>query len=671
MTLVRSGQCPNCGAPISFEVGSSISKVCDHCRFVVVRTDRDLTTLGKVAELVPTSPPFEVGDDILVEGRLARVAGRVQKDFGAGPWDELSIGFEDGSWAWVARAQGRWYVTSAANAGGPLPTWEQASVVGSNGRFGVIPTTWTAVEAKGSRVISAKGEFADPFAPNEQNRYVDLVGPDGEFATLDYPSDGSPPSLYTGRILPAASVVLASAALGPGPSQKAETARLRCPTCGAQIEVFDPSTERVACQFCGNIADYSASTQDLAARHAVSQERLRDSLSIPLGRRGTLRGVDVIVIGAMRRQTEVEGTWYSWLEYLLYSPSGYFWLVEDNGHFTFVRDANPAKLFVDSSSATYDGKSFKAFFANDVEVVAVAGEFYWKVSVGERSVARDFIAPPLVLSVEETGSERIASLGEYVEPKEIENAFGEGLSLPSRRGVGAAQPGPSVGGPFVALVFGLVMMLFVSLVSSQGRPERTLVPGLPLVTASMPGTPFVAPGTTTLGGKGGGEPGAEAAPPNVTLSEPFVVEKPRTNLGIKLAIGESNVSVATNCALINDVTGEVREFVVETGHYQGYSGGESWSEGSLVQTEYIDRVEAGTYTLRVVTEWMPFSGDGAAPGTGFTLNPTITVIENTRSLFCGIITFLLLLAPCAFALLRAYSHHSTRWQNSNLLPSGE
>jgi hypothetical protein len=667
MTLVRSGQCPNCGAPISFEVGSSISKVCDHCRFVVVRTDRDLTTLGKVAELVPTSPPFEVGDDILVEGRLARVAGRVQKDFGSGPWDELSIGFEDGSWAWVARAQGRWYITSAANAGGPLPTWEQASVVGSNGRFGVIPTNWTAVEAKGSRVVSAKGEFADPFAPNEQNRYVDLVGPDGEFATLDYPSDGSPPSLYTGRVLPASAVVLASAALGPGPSQKTETARLRCPTCGAQVEVYDPATERVACQFCGNIADYSSSTQDLAALHTVAQERLRNSLSIPLGRRGTLRGVDVIVIGAMRRQTEVEGTWYSWLEYLLYSPSGYFWLVEDNGHFTFVRDTNPAQLLVATSSAQYEGKSFKAFFANELEVVAVAGEFYWKVAVGERSVTRDFIAPPLVLSVEQTDSERIVSIGEYVEPKEIEKAFGDGLSLPSRRGVGAAQPGPPVGGPFVALVFGLVMLAFVSTFASKGRPERILVSQMPLVTASMPGTPI---GGTVASGKGA-EPGAESAPPNVTLSESFVVAKPRTNLGIQLAIAESNVSVATNCALINDVTGEVREFVVEAGHYRGYSGGESWSEGSLFQTEYLDRVEAGTYTLRVVTEWMPFSGDGAAPGTGFNLNPSITVIENTRSLFCGLVAFLLLLAPCLFALLRAYSHHTSRWQNSNLVPRSE
>ena len=112
MNLVRTGMCPNCGAPIEFALGSCVSKVCTFCSHVVVRTDRDLATLGKIAELVPTNPPFEVGDVITVEGRGARVTGRVQKDWGAGPWDELSIEFDDGAWAWIARAQGRSTVRS-------------------------------------------------------------------------------------------------------------------------------------------------------------------------------------------------------------------------------------------------------------------------------------------------------------------------------------------------------------------------------------------------------------------------------------------------------------------------------------------------------------------------------------------------------------------------------
>ena len=48
---VAQGTCPGCGAPIEFGVGSSIAKVCEYCRTTVVRSDRGLENLGKVADL--------------------------------------------------------------------------------------------------------------------------------------------------------------------------------------------------------------------------------------------------------------------------------------------------------------------------------------------------------------------------------------------------------------------------------------------------------------------------------------------------------------------------------------------------------------------------------------------------------------------------------------------
>ena len=50
--------CPSCGGPIEFKIGSSAAVICDHCRTVVARTDRGLEDLGKVAPLVETGSPL-------------------------------------------------------------------------------------------------------------------------------------------------------------------------------------------------------------------------------------------------------------------------------------------------------------------------------------------------------------------------------------------------------------------------------------------------------------------------------------------------------------------------------------------------------------------------------------------------------------------------------------
>ena len=58
---VLVANCPSCGAPVEFKSGQSIVLICEFCRSAVARTDRDLKDLGKVAELVETGSPLDVG----------------------------------------------------------------------------------------------------------------------------------------------------------------------------------------------------------------------------------------------------------------------------------------------------------------------------------------------------------------------------------------------------------------------------------------------------------------------------------------------------------------------------------------------------------------------------------------------------------------------------------
>jgi len=671
MTPVRRGECPNCGAPIEFALGSCVSKVCTFCSHVVVRTDRDLATLGKIAELVPTNPPFEVGDVLTIEGRSARVTGRVQKDWGAGPWDEFSVEFEGGAWAWIARAQGRWYVTSRVDQpGGALPPFAAVRTAGQRGRLGAHPAEWTVTEARQARVIAARGDFPEPFAPGETSAYVDLVAPGGAFATLDYAAPDAAPALYLGKVLPASAVVLASEALGPRPTEKTRTAALRCPDCGAPLELRDPGdVERVGCGACGAIHEPRGEGANLALVHVAAGPALGRTLSIPIGTKGTLRGQSVLVIGAMGRYTKVEGERYRWIEYLLHTDAGYRWLLEDNGHYTFIRDADVTQTsFANFGSARYEGKKYKAFFSNPVHVAAVAGEFYWKVSEGETTYVEDFIAPPFVLSCERTDQEANYSIGEYLEPAEVSAAFG-GLALPARVGVAPAQPGPGIRGPVLALSLGLLLLVSISCL--LGGNSRTLS-NFPLPVLGGAGlriprglddpSPF-------------GKPPAAPAPdpseqPNVTVSPPFVVPH-TTSLGFELFVPQNNLYVASECALVNEETGDSREFAFDVGYYSGVSGGESWSEGSHTETAYLDRIPPGTYSLHVRTEWEAFTGDGAFPTMGAfgpePPTPSITVLENARSACCFILAFLLIVLPAGFGFVRARSFEKQRWENSNLV----
>ena len=104
--------CPGCGAQISFKTGSSIVTVCEFCKSVVARGDRNIEDLGKVADLVDTGSPLDVGLKGVYHGAPFELTGRAQLGHEAGGiWDEWYAAFADGRWGWLAEAQGRFYMT--------------------------------------------------------------------------------------------------------------------------------------------------------------------------------------------------------------------------------------------------------------------------------------------------------------------------------------------------------------------------------------------------------------------------------------------------------------------------------------------------------------------------------------------------------------------------------
>jgi hypothetical protein len=76
--------CPACGGPVVFKVGTSLVAVCPYCRSVIGRGDRGLESLGKVADLVETASPLDVGVKGRFEGVPFELTGRTQFQHPAG-----------------------------------------------------------------------------------------------------------------------------------------------------------------------------------------------------------------------------------------------------------------------------------------------------------------------------------------------------------------------------------------------------------------------------------------------------------------------------------------------------------------------------------------------------------------------------------------------------------
>src|SRR5207253_3152706 len=91
--------CPSCGAAVVFPVGTGAVAICPYCRSAVLRGDRNVEDLGKVAAIVETGAVLKLGLAGHFDGRKFQLVGRTQmKHAAGGMWDEWYAAFADGRW---------------------------------------------------------------------------------------------------------------------------------------------------------------------------------------------------------------------------------------------------------------------------------------------------------------------------------------------------------------------------------------------------------------------------------------------------------------------------------------------------------------------------------------------------------------------------------------------
>jgi len=80
--------CPNCGARVEFRWSSAVQTVCPFCRSILVRQDVDLTKVGTVADLPPSSSPIQLGTAGRYHQKAFEVVGRIVYEWEQGGWNE-------------------------------------------------------------------------------------------------------------------------------------------------------------------------------------------------------------------------------------------------------------------------------------------------------------------------------------------------------------------------------------------------------------------------------------------------------------------------------------------------------------------------------------------------------------------------------------------------------
>jgi len=468
---VAQGNCPSCGAPIEFSVGSSISKVCEFCRHTVLRSDRGLSELGKVADLADTPSLVAVGDEGTLAGRPIRVFGRVQLNHGKGPWDEYYVAFDHGqSWGWLAQAQGAWFVTSWV-PGIAVPTFDELRpevdvALGAAGTFRVV-------EVRSASIVSAEGELPGAFPAGFPRSYADLRGAGSAFATIDYGDarQAQPATVFLGWEFPEAALQVVK--LGPRSGNKLRFTALKCVNCGGDVPALLPGhSERLGCPYCGTLSDL------IEHKIIAQQEKARALPVIPIGARGTLSGVEYTCIAMLRRGSFFDGDLYEWEEFLLWSQgTGFRWLVLDpESGWSFVTPVNLAELDLGQRRefVGYQGRRFQPRNDNEASVRYVLGEVYWKCEVGEAVRVSDFVDGNDVLSREATASEVNWSLSQPRSWAEIAQAFALPLAEHARR-FGKQDAKVQIGKTGTLLI--VVAAIIILAILMANAPSSTTVVG--------------------------------------------------------------------------------------------------------------------------------------------------------------------------------------------------
>jgi hypothetical protein len=557
---------------------------------LLVRQGAQVDQIGKVAELQPDGSPLRLGSQGDHNGKGFELVGRIQLSFGDGYWNEWYLLYSNGDTGWLGEAMGEYFVNSLVKISGGLPGPRELA---PGDGLSLGGEAFVATGSVTSTLVSFEGEL--PFIVDSRDPFVtvDLRSTSGKAATIDYSE--SPPLLFMGEYKPFPAFNFRGLKLpGEGDDERASTSvaaagvsNFNCPSCGAAHTVSGGVRSKVlVCEYCGSAVDISNPSLQIMWKEESMREEVQKGVTLSLGSTAKIDGQDFTLIGFVKKSVTYEGIKYPWVEYLLYNTFlGYRWLVESDGHFTYMepmeklpsRGSGPVTR-PDEQAITYEGQTYRHFQTSNPRVDAVAGEFYWRIRKNEETTNFDYVCPPNLLSLESSGNGFVWSHGRYMTQDEVQGMFALQKRMRPPVGVAPCQPNPhDVSARTNWRVFWVAIVLGAALLV----------------------TPFLAGGGKTVwASKAGVYDTFRTFTPQE--SEPFTI-KGGGNLAFDFEGRLTKRWMFFDTALVDAQTGkEVKKVGMTVENYSG--------NGSPKRTVRVSGVPAGQYKLR----WNVKSGTTAA-----------------------------------------------------------
>ncbi len=633
---MKTATCPSCGAPVSFRSAASLYAVCEFCRSTLLRHGDDVENLGRMADLIEDASLIQLGSEGRYRGVHFAVIGRIQLKHASGLWNEWHILFDDGRSGWLSEAGGEYVVSALVPVQEEIPAFESLSpemLVTLAGR------SFTVTDLQTAHCIAGEGELPFKVESGYDVNAADLRGND-RFLTIDYSE--TPPLVFVGYPARFDELALSnlrvrrdeSGGVATGGTADLQVRAFNCPHCASPLSIHSPAIESIGCESCGSIIGVENENIRLLARAA---QTVHEVPTLPIGSKGRLAGIDWEIIGFLKRRTTVSGIDFEWSEYLLFcAGEGFAWLVEDQGHWNLARTVSQIPHVARGQyDFQYQGEKYRLFNTGNAEVVYVAGEFYWRVSVGESCLAEDYVCPPRMLSRELNDKEVTWSLAEYLTPDAVQQAFRPPQALPSPVGVYANQPNPhgerhrGICRLFwkLALVALVIQLAFVLLGAAGTVLKHRFV---------------FAP-----------------TQDEVSVRSPeFVLKSRARTLHVRHATDISNNWLSLTTTLVDKATGKTWLGMQEIAHYQGVDDGESWSEGSRSDDIVFRNVPPGTYYLAIDYE---LGRDRAAK-----VVDSVEIVRNSPGWSNYVMLMIFLVAFPLFSRWRNGAFETQRWSESNV-----
>lgn len=477
--------CPGCGAPVNFTSAQSTHAVCGYCQSTVVRDGDTLQRIGKMAELFDDHSPLQLQTSGSWRGQAFTLVGRLQYKYPEGTWTEWHAVLADGSTAYLSEDNGAYVWATPVATPATLPAAQvfrvgasttisgQAFAVASNMQVlllaaqGELPHLPALGQAFAMVELRSQGAASSGTKTSGSQIGSQLIGGGSEserVLSIDYSS--TPPTCCMGQ--PVRLEDLKLTGLKEESSKTEKGRQFNCPNCGAALTVQLDTSQSMTCGSCNSLIDLSNGIGG-ELKHALQDEPVRPLIA--LGSSGELQGAVWQVVGFQHRMgidPSDPDEHFGWEEYLLYHPKrGFTFLVDSMDGWSLVKPATGAPVVsANGQSASYLGARYTLKESYQAETSYALGEFYWRVSRGQKTSNRDYVSGVNLLSSEQSADELTWSVGSKIDSATVAKAFKlEGQKeLFKRSDVGPASASAAMSVRTLIIIF-VLLLLFAVLMS--------------------------------------------------------------------------------------------------------------------------------------------------------------------------------------------------------------